>query len=104
MGSNSFTNKMKSDINVSCGILGSLRCLGHLDYLHTALLYNQDQPIVSEGRLLLLYFLDLKLHNYSTSVLDLARVLFVKEARKGFFGCYSVCETIKDTKEGYFIM
>ena len=28
----------------------------------------------------------------------------VKEARKGFFGCYSVCETMKDTKEGYFIM
>ena len=25
-----------------------------------------------------------------------------KEARKGFFGCYSVCETMKDTKEGYF--
>ena len=23
-----------------------------------------------------------------------------KEARKGFFGCYSVCETMKDTKEG----
>ena len=30
--------------------------------------------------------------------------VFVKEARKGFFGCYSVCETMKDTKEGYFIM
>ena len=28
----------------------------------------------------------------------------LKEARKGFFGCYSVCETMKDTKEGYFIM
>ena len=28
----------------------------------------------------------------------------VKEARKGFFGCYIVCETMKDTKEGYFIM
>ena len=28
----------------------------------------------------------------------------VKEARKGFFGCYSVCETMKDTKEGYFIV
>ena len=28
----------------------------------------------------------------------------VKEARKGFFGCHSVCETIKDTKEGYFIV
>ena len=27
-----------------------------------------------------------------------------KEARKGFFGCYSVCETMKDTKEGYFIV
>ena len=27
----------------------------------------------------------------------------VKEARKGFFGCYCVCETMKDTKEGYFI-
>ena len=26
--------------------------------------------------------------------------LTVKEARKGFFGCYSVCETMKDTKEG----
>ena len=24
----------------------------------------------------------------------------LKEARKGFFGCYSVCETMKDTKEG----
>ena len=24
----------------------------------------------------------------------------IKEARKGFFGCYSVCETMKDTKEG----
>ena len=23
-----------------------------------------------------------------------------KEARKGFFGCYSVCEKMKDTKEG----
>ena len=23
-----------------------------------------------------------------------------KEARKGFFGCYSVCETMKDNKEG----
>ena len=23
-----------------------------------------------------------------------------KEARKGFFGCYSVCETMKDTKDG----
>ena len=30
--------------------------------------------------------------------------LKIKEARKGFFGCYSVCETMKDTKEGYFIM
>ena len=30
--------------------------------------------------------------------------LHFKEARKGFFGCYSVCETMKDTKEGYFIM
>ena len=29
---------------------------------------------------------------------------WLKEARKGFFGCYSVCETMKDTKEGYFIM
>ena len=29
---------------------------------------------------------------------------YFKEARKGFFGCYSVCETMKDTKEGYFIM
>ena len=28
----------------------------------------------------------------------------LKEARKGFFGCYSVCETMKDTKEGYFIV
>ena len=26
--------------------------------------------------------------------------LSFKEARKGFFGCYSVCETMKDTKEG----
>ena len=24
----------------------------------------------------------------------------IKEARKGLFGCYSVCETMKDTKEG----
>ena len=23
----------------------------------------------------------------------------LKEARKGLFGCYSVCETMKDTKE-----
>ena len=23
---------------------------------------------------------------------------YVKEARKGFFSCYSVCETMKDTK------
>ena len=23
----------------------------------------------------------------------------LKEARKGFFGCLSVCETMKDTKE-----
>ena len=28
----------------------------------------------------------------------------IKEARKGFFGCYSVCETMKDTKEGYFMV
>ena len=28
----------------------------------------------------------------------------LKEARKGFFGCHSVCETMKDTKEGYFIV
>ena len=28
----------------------------------------------------------------------------LKEARKGFVGCYSVCETMKDTKEGYFIV
>ena len=34
--------------------------------------------------------------------LDILAVL--KEARKGFFGCYSVCETMKDTKEGYFIV
>ena len=27
-------------------------------------------------------------------------ILLFKEARKGFFGCYSVCETMKDTKEG----
>ena len=34
----------------------------------------------------------------------LAAETVLKEARKGFFGCYSVCETMKDTKEGYFIM
>ena len=34
--------------------------------------------------------------------LDILAVL--KAARKGFFGCYSVCETMKDTKEGYFIV
>ena len=28
----------------------------------------------------------------------------VKEAWKGFFGCHSVCEKMKDTKEGYFIV
>ena len=28
----------------------------------------------------------------------------LKEARKGFFVCYSVCETMKGTKEGYFIV
>ena len=28
--------------------------------------------------------------------------IHLKEARKGFFGGYSVCETMKDTKEGYF--
>ena len=28
----------------------------------------------------------------------------LKEARKGFLGCCSVCETMKDTKEGYFIV
>ena len=28
----------------------------------------------------------------------------LKEARKDFFGCCSVCETMKDTKEGYFIV
>ena len=28
----------------------------------------------------------------------------LKEARKDFFGCHSVCETMKDTKEGYFIV
>ena len=28
----------------------------------------------------------------------------IKEARKGFLGCYSVCETMKDTKEGYSIV
>ena len=31
---------------------------------------------------------------------SLQRKLLFKEARKGFFGCYSVCETMKDTKEG----
>ena len=28
----------------------------------------------------------------------------MKEVRTDFFGCYSVCETMKDTKEGYFIV
>ena len=28
------------------------------------------------------------------------RMISVKEARKGFFGCYSVCEAMKDSKEG----
>ena len=32
------------------------------------------------------------------------RLFSLKQARKGFFGCYSVCETMKDTKEGYFIV
>ena len=31
-------------------------------------------------------------------------IIFIKEARKGFLGCYSVCERMKDTKEGYFIV
>ena len=26
--------------------------------------------------------------------------MLLKEARKGLFACYSVCETMKDTKEG----
>ena len=30
----------------------------------------------------------------------LLRKVAIKEAQKGFFGCYSVCETMKDTKEG----
>ena len=37
-------------------------------------------------------------------VFDTSVPSLLKEARKGFFGCYSVCETMKDTKEGYFIM
>ena len=37
-------------------------------------------------------------------ILVLLRATLVKEARKGFFGCHSVCETMKDTKEGYFIV
>ena len=28
------------------------------------------------------------------------KICEIKEARKGLFGCYSVCETMKDTKEG----
>ena len=28
----------------------------------------------------------------------------MKEVGTDFFGCYSVCETMKDTKEGYFIV
>ena len=31
---------------------------------------------------------------------DLSWQVVIKEARKGFFGCYSVCETLKDTKKG----
>ena len=30
----------------------------------------------------------------------LQRFMQLKEARKGFFGCYSLCETMKDIKEG----
>ena len=33
-------------------------------------------------------------------LLSKTRKYTFKEARKGFFGCYSVCETMKDTKEG----
>ena len=36
-------------------------------------------------------------------IMALSAIETLKEARKGFFGCYSVCETMKDTKEGYFI-
>ena len=36
--------------------------------------------------------------------LSLLSCISFKEARKGFFGGYSVCETMKDTKEGYFIV
>ena len=47
--------------------------------------------------------LDLTWNNLTDNAAkDFASAL--KEARKGFFGCYSVCETMKDTKEGYFIM
>ena len=31
-------------------------------------------------------------------------MLNLKETRKGFLGRYSVCERMKDTKEGYFIV
>ena len=34
------------------------------------------------------------------SLLKHSHSTVLKEARKGFFGCYSVCETKKDTKEG----
>ena len=39
-----------------------------------------------------------------TKLLFISSYCTLKETLKGFFGCYSVCETMKDTKEGYFIV
>ena len=47
------------------------------------IIYINDLPgVVSDGNKIVLYLKSFK------------------EARKGFFGCDSVCETMKDTKEG----
>ena len=36
--------------------------------------------------------------------ISLCESIKLRRLERVFFGCYSVCETMKDTKEGYFIM
>ena len=49
---------------------------------------SSEQPLVWEE------------HCMTTLITAAKETFLLKEAQKGFFGCYSVCETIKDTKEG----
>ena len=58
-----------------------------------------DIRICDDGAEIFHVFDEIEMNEFDHSILGL-----LKEARKGFFGCYSVCETMKDTKEGYFIM